>query len=342
MTSRLFFALLSLPALCPTAGARGESGTGMAAHQAAESPGAGAVFRKETVRDRLWVWAHEAGVYNGAWGLPGDSRITPVDGAHYLGVPNIIFIRYEGKPEPPFNQYAIPFRSLKRVNWSITGAGGATSAEERAEVLRLAASMPNLTGVFMDDFFHLAAAQAEASSSYPDRDARNILTDENKTGAAPDPGSLRVEQLREVRDQLRADGRRVDLGVTLYTHQLDPRVLPHLELCDVISLWTWQSENLTDLGKNLAKLEGMAPGKRIWLGCYMWDFGNRKPMPLKRMQRQCELGLKWLRESRIDGMIFLAANICDLDLETVEWTRQWIAEVGAEPLTARRDRDSAP
>jgi hypothetical protein len=293
----------------------------MAPHQTTEDPRVRAVSLEGTVRDRLWVWAHEAGVYNGAWGLPGDSRITPVEGAHYLGVPNIIFIRYEGRPEPPFDQYAVPFRSLKRVNWSITGAGGATSAEERAHVLRVAARMGNLTGLFMDDFFRLAPEQ-----SPPQRPA------ENAAAAAPDPGSLSVRQLREVRDQLRADGRRLDLGVTLYTHQLDPRILPHLELCDVVSLWTWQSENLTDLEENLAKLEGMAPGKRIWLGCYMWDFGNRKPMPLERMRRQCGLGLKWLREGRIDGMIFLAANICDLDLETVEWTRQWIVEVGPEPI----------
>jgi hypothetical protein len=57
----------------------------------------------KTVRDRLWAWAHDAGVYNGAWGLPGNSRVTPVEGAHYLGVPNIIMIRYEGKPTHPLS-----------------------------------------------------------------------------------------------------------------------------------------------------------------------------------------------------------------------------------------------
>ena len=89
------------------------------------------------VRDRLWAWAHDAGVYNGHYGLPGRSRITPVEGAAFLGVPNVILIRYEGKPAPPFQQYAIPFRSLTRVYWSITGASGATSREERAQILRL-------------------------------------------------------------------------------------------------------------------------------------------------------------------------------------------------------------
>src|SRR5689334_16288034 len=108
-----------------------------------------------TVRDRLWAWAHDAHAYDNTWGLPKNGRITPVEGAHYLGVPNILMIRYAGKPAPPFEQYAVPFKSLKRVYWSITGASGATSADERRSVLQLAASMPNLTGVFMDDFFNI-------------------------------------------------------------------------------------------------------------------------------------------------------------------------------------------
>jgi regulator of sirC expression with transglutaminase-like and TPR domain len=270
-----------------------------------------------TVRDRFWAWGHEAGVYNGAWGLPKSSRITPVEGAHYLGVPNIIFIRYQGKPEPPYAQYALPFKSLKRVVWSIAGAGGATSSEEREQVLKLAASMPNLTGVFLDDFFKLG---------------------ENEAPPAPVQASLSLEELEGIRDKLKFPGRKLDLGVTLYTHQLDSRLQKHLELCDVVSLWTWKSEDLKDLEASFEKLTQGMPSKRLWLGCYMWDFGNSKPMPLDRMKMQCEQGLRWLKEGRLEGMIFLATNLADLGLESVEWTRQWISEVGNEPL----EKTSAP
>ena len=31
-------------------------------------------------------------------------------------------------------------------------------------------------------------------------------------------------------------------------------------------------------------------------------------------------------------MIFLANTVMDVGLESVEWTRQWIQEVGQEPL----------
>ena len=76
----------------------------------------------------------------------------------------------------------------------------------------------------------------------------------------------------------------------------------------------------------------MAPGQRRVLGCYMYDYGAGQEMPVALMAKQCELGLKWLREGRIEGMIFLASCIGDLGLAAVEWTRQWIASVGDKPL----------
>ncbi len=51
-------------------------------------------------------------------------------------------------------------------------------------------------------------------------------------------------------------------------------------------------------------------------------------MTVDRMKHQCELGLRWLHEGRIEGVIFLASNICDMDLPAVAWTREWIKSVG--------------
>ena len=55
-------------------------------------------------------------------------------------------------------------------------------------------------------------------------------------------------------------------------------------------------------------------------------------MPLDRMERQCELGLKWLKAGEIEGMIFLGSGVLDKNLRSVEWTRQWIAKVAMEDL----------
>ena len=276
--------------------------------------------KDETVRERFWIWGHDVGMYTNdrsnptvvSFKIPGTSRITPVEGAYYMGVPNMIFVKYMGKPAMPYEQYAIPFRALKKVYWSIVDGGRAVGQGEKEAVLKLAAGMPNITGVFMDDFF---------------------MDEEALQKGQDEAGMLSVAQLRKIREELNnVNGRRLDLAVTLYTHQLEPGIMSHIDLCDVVTIWTWKSEDLKDLESNFAKLKQMMPTKRIMLGCYMWDFGNNKPMPVERMERQCEIGLKWLKEDQIEGMIFLATPICDLNLEAVEWTRGWISKVGDDRL----------
>lgn len=267
-----------------------------------------------TVRDAMWVWAHPKGSYDNAWGLPGNSPMTPVEGAKWLGVPNIIFVHYEGNPKPPLAGVAAEFQAVGKMMWSVTGAGGGTSAVERDEVLALAAKMPNIAGIFLDDFFHFTRG------------------DGKKTAAGEAPASLTVEELRRLRDRLTIDGRRLDLGVTLYTNQLDERMKPHLDLCDVVSLWTWEAAELARLEENFATLQTMMPGKRVLLGLYMWDFGKKKAMPMDMMKKQCDLAMKWLRQGRIEGMIFLATNNCGLKIEAVDWARAWIAEVGDQTV----------
>lgn len=254
-----------------------------------------------TVRDRFWIFTCHAGADNDHWGLPGKSRMTPAEGALYLGVPNLLLIRSNGIPAVPFDQYAIPLRPLKRVVWSLVGSGGKTGDEEREAALALPRRFPNITGFIMDDFFHHDGS-----------------------------GALAPEELDQLRKRLVIDGRRRDLYVVVYTHMMHLPLAKHLRYCDKITLWTWRSDDLKDLKRNFERLEKMAPKHGKLLGCYMWDFGAKRPMPLERMKRQCALGLEWLRQKRIEGMIFLANTVCDLELESVEWTRRWIAEVGDE------------
>ena len=262
---------------------------------------------RSKVRDHFWLWCHEAGSHDQGWGLPAPSRITPVEAAHYMGIPNAILVRYEGRPAPPFEQYALPFRSLRHVVWSVVGAAGVTGDSEREAVLKLAAGSPNFSGVMMDDFF----------------------TGKKEGRIA----ALTVEELQALQRLLKGGQKKLDLWVVLYDHQLEHPVADHLKLCDVLTFWTWKAAQLGRLAASFETAGRLAPHARKVLGCYMWDYGDRKPMPIALMRRQCEQGLSWLRQGRIDGMIFLASCICDLNLETVEWTRQWIRQVGPAVLT---------
>ena len=173
-----------------------------------------------------------------------------------------------------------------------------------------------------------AKIEVEAGSTYPGHPATNVLAD------GPDPNDpFSLESLRRFRERLRAGERPLDIWVVLYTGEFAlPILKPHLDLCEVVTMWTWTAAELPSLEASFERFETLIGPKRKVLGCYMWDYGARQPMPVEAMQRQCELGLKWLRARRIEGMIFLASCLCDLKLEAVEWTRQWIARHGPERL----------
>lgn len=259
------------------------------------------------VRDKLWIWGHETNSHFNLWELKEPSRMTPAEGAYYLGTPNLIMVRFNNKPAPPYDQYMMALSPLDQVVWSVVGADGRTDSDEIERFLDLAAKFPNICGAMMDDFIRPA----------------------NENGGI---GVFTPDELRAIRQRLLVDGRRRDLWVVLYDHQLDLPFEPYLSECDVTTFWTWNARDIDKLEANFEKLNRKMPDSRKVLGVYMYDYGESKPMPVEVIGPQCELGLRWLREGRIEGMIFLASCIGDLGLEAVEWSRNWIAKVGDETL----------
>ena len=264
----------------------------------------------KTVRDCLWVWGHEAGSHNDRYELPGPSRMTPVEGAAYLGLPNLIMVVFDDLPRPPFDRHAVAMGSLDRVIWSIVGDSSSGRNDEETdldEILRLSTRFPNILGAIMDDFFHGPDAQDERIARYT------------------------PEAVASFQDRL--DAARLDLWVVVYDLILHQPLGQHLAHCDGLTYWTWEAENLDTLKPNFERLETMIPEKRKLLGCYLWNYGGKqRPFPRGAMEHQCELGLEWLKAGRIEGIVFLATCICDLEIETVEWTREWIASVGDTQL----------
>ena len=410
--------------------------------------------RRETVRDRLWIWGHPAGVYNKRYlvDLPNNkSTIEPVSAADSLGIGNMIFIRYNGQPAPPFDKYYQPFQKLDRVYWSLVGASGATSGDEREQVYNLAQANDNIVGFILDDFFHASLTDpahtegfwiAEKSATFPviititppnpvrcdtlvlvqselptgdyrskefaielsadGKEFNRVATDTLPNTAAakvkvklpdqqfaalririlssydtkgaiscglevlslytrgkridlkswtasassnsrgfvaanllgglvPFPASLTPQQLRNLGER-KVRGKQLPIMAVVYTGQISPRAQAHVDQVDQVCMWTWRPEDLKHLETNLTKLEKLVGQKPIFLGCYMFDFGDTKPLEVGLMKRQTELGYQWLCQGRIKGMIFLASPICDVNLESVEWTRQWIRRVGDQVL----------
>jgi hypothetical protein len=125
---------------------------------------------------------------------------------------------------------------------------------------------------------------------------------------------------------------KLDLWMVWYTYQLDYKVKEYVDLCDVITMWTWKGSELKDLDINIKKLLERAPEKRRLAGCYMWNYGECKPLSLDEMKLQCDKYYDWIHKGWIEGVIICSNCICDIGLDTAEWTRKWIAEIGDEEI----------
>jgi hypothetical protein len=264
----------------------------------------------ETVRDRLWLFSFATNsdfVHIGR-----RSVMSAAEGNFYLGVPNILMVQSSekeavyGRFESPFEQYTIALRPLKNVAWSLVGSGGFNKPEETAEVLAMARRVPNFRGVMLDDFF---TGKAEGKRA-----------------------QWTVEELADVRRKLGQTGKKLDIFATFYMRQFELPVKDYLDLIDVLTLWEMDSARIRQVEEDLQKFERLHPQRRKMLGCYMVDYPKKQGIPVDLMKHQCEVGLRWLQQGRIEGIVFMGNTTMDLGFESVEWTRRWIQQVGDTKL----------
>jgi hypothetical protein len=260
------------------------------------------------LRDRLWMWGHDAGSLQRGYGIgsrAGD--MLPGEAIDYMGIPNVCMVRFTGTPLPPFDDYVKQFAKAKRLTWSFVDADhNYTTEQKRRQALDLAAKLPNFTGIDMDDFF-----------------VENVAP---KTDGGEAQAHLSVEEVRQAHQDLMVGGRKLDLSVVVYSNQLHPAIKRHLDIVDSVYFWTWHASELKNLEANFAAYKKIEPAKRTLMGIYMWDFAEKKPISLELMEHQCRLALQWLQRGEIEGMIFHCTPLCGMKLEAVEWSKDWIAK----------------
>ena len=138
----------------------------------------------------------------------------------------------------------------------------------------MAKKYPNITGIYLDDFIIDAKRQAD--------------------GRVVGRPALQPAELKRAREQMKAVGRPMEIWVTLYTHEInpsrkiaspgfrgcDPPLAEFLDQFDVLTLWTWNSDELPALEENLVALEKMlrrTPASR-W-GCTSGTSTTASPCP---------------------------------------------------------------
>ncbi len=264
------------------------------------------------LRDRIWLWGqtpgshHNSGVYN----LPGTNRMTPAEGCNFFDIPNCCRVAMTLGPEPPFDEESRQLAHLNQVVWSIIGAGGVTRNEEQygdlEEVIRQARMFPNITGGILDDF---------------------LQSERRRTLFPP-------EKLRDIGRRLNEGaGRKMDIWMVYYEREMHIPAQAYLDACDVITFWTWYGQNLLRLEENLEQVYAAIPGKRHFAGCYMWDYGNARPLTPELMEHQLEIYRRHIKAGKLEGIILCSNCIADIGLAAVDQTRKWIKEHGDEDVS---------
>lgn len=266
-----------------------------------------------TIRERLWMWGHHPeftlAKYDGksicaSAGSVDKPGSDMAEACRFLGIPNCCVVLYNPK-EHPLNAFTPQFRDMGRVAWSIVDGGGGETKDRLATAYEAKRMLPNLDTLYLDDYFVKSMGLTKSAAD-----------------------------LAKVRDEIHARG--FKLACVLYSDQdgLKPEFKESVDLCDEVSYWFWRAENLAKGEESIrACRRYVGEGKSLLLGVYMFDFGGgNKPIPRDVMLHQLDVALRLLRDGTVDGLIFHCTPMCNLGLEAVELSRQWIAEHGDERI----------
>lgn len=258
------------------------------------------------LRDKFWIWGHPENRYFNQYGNYQHSRMTPMEGAMYLGARNMFMVPVGIDVNP--RQYNKSFTALNQVGWSIDNAAASPLALE--QLILQAKDFPNIgCGVF-DDFVGYL-------SHHP----------------------LPVEKFYKVHERMHDNGvRPLDMWMVLYTREFgldaaeDARFQPYIGPFDGIIMWTWEEKDVVLFEEKFAIFKRMTAGKRRMLGLYLYNFGEFRQATGKAVLWQLNRYSELIRQGEVEGIVLHTNTMADLDYEAYDVAVAWMQEHGDEMI----------
>lgn len=258
------------------------------------------------LRDKFWLWGHPEGRYNSEFGNNKVSRMTPMEGCLYLGVPNTFMVPVG--VDVNRRQYNKSFKTLKKVGWECYRV--AQEPEKIESYIAEAADFPNIHCVVFDDF--------QRQGEYKKIDVAN---------------------LHKIHDRLHNnDVRSLDMWMVLYTHEFgadeetDKDFMRYIEPFDGVIMWTWSEKDVPLIPEKFEIFKRLTPHNRRMFGCYLWNFGEEKEATAQAVRWQ----LDWYRErilaGEAEGVVLHTNTMADLDYEAYDAAIAWMEEHGDEEI----------
>jgi len=260
------------------------------------------------LRDRFWQWGHTEGRYNHCYGIEEESRMTPMEGCLYFGVPNTFMVPVA--EEVNKRQYNKSFKTLKEVVWECYAAGRNPAAVD--EFIEDAKEFTNITGIVFDDF------------------AR---------GGQKEYSQMTTENLWEVHRRLHENNvRPLNMWTVLYVDDfgVDPErdedLQQYLDPFDGFTMWLRTENDIPKLEEKFEILKKMTQGKRRLFGCYLYNHRTKSQASAAGVVAQ----LDWYREKILageaEGVVLHTNAWADLDYEASEAAVSWMEQHGDEEI----------
>ena len=296
-----------------------------------------AISRRDLIHGALTLPA--AGVLGGAWRKPtnlasvgwswegfgftggaGLSIFGLGEGAEYFGL-NKVFNMWRSNDElamgklRQFEEVVCEISSTRPLrcgpNCQQSHYVGTPEAllKETQNLVRLSKNHPNITGAYIDD-----------TLGPPERK----------------PDAITEETLASTFQRLKQADPDLKLWSLVFSNQLYKQDFAAFKpYMDVINLWVWSAEGLSDLDRHIDRCGELFPDKPITLGCFLWDFPSMKysrgnfvkghAVPMDLLKLQWQLLLKYVVKGTISGYTILAAFLIDAAPEQARWVRDFIA-----------------
>lgn len=263
--------------------------------------------RKEKIArfaDRLWMWGHEPEAwYHSAeqfdrLGMNPSNHCSQAEGCRLMGIKRDCIIRWMSLPKLPVtDEWLAPFKELDEVAWSITDSDKSLSFLDKVDIaLEMKKRLPNLTTVFLDDYFQQHMRP--------------------------------LSELETARKRIHASGMKIAAVMYADVEGLRESDLPSARLCDVIALWFWKPDSFDIMEQKTREAKKfLGVDKPLWLGLYMWNFGGAfGPVSGPKMKAQLAVADRLMRDGTVEALVFHPTMSADMDVPSINISKEWIRE----------------
>ena len=126
------------------------------------------------------------------------------------------------------------------------------------------------------------------------------------------------------------------MWMVLYTHEFgvdpvsDAEFQPYIGPFDGVIMWTWKESDVPLIDEKFEIFKKMTFGKQRMLGCYLYNFGERRQATGSAVKWQLDRYRELILSGEAEGVVLHTNTMADLDYEAYDVAVDWMRKHGDE------------